>query len=164
MKSIDREIISVFKDIVREKGYSADDVLLEIPRNSDHGDYSNNIAMKLAKSLKRNPREIGTELAEAYPIDSEIISKVDIAGPGFINFTIAPTFLHNMLREIVTGKGELWDLNEGNGERWHFEYVSANPTGPLNVVSARSASMERPKLQLYQRVVITVRILRNMLN
>jgi len=152
MKSIDREIIAVFKDIVKEKGYSVDDVLLEIPRNSDHGDYSNNLAMKLAKSLKRNPREIGTELAEAYPTDTEFISKVDIAGPGFINFTIAPTFLHKMLREIVTGEGELWELNEGNGEKWHFEFVSANPTGPLNVVSARSASVGSVLVNVFRKL------------
>ncbi len=152
MKSIDNEIIAVFKDIAEKLGYPADEVVLEIPRNSDHGDFSSNLAMKLAKPLKRNPREIGTELGSAYPTDSTFVSKVEIAGPGFINFTIAPAFLHKMLMEIVTGVGEVWDIQDGNGEKWHFEYVSANPTGPLNVVSARSASVGSVLVNVFRKL------------
>ena len=111
---------------------------IERPKDRAHGDFSANAAMLLARSAKTNPRALAQALVEALPPDPAIAS-VDIAGPGFINFRLAPVAWRSMLDEIAA-QGEGYGRNaSGAGRMAGVEYVSANPTGPLHVGHGRAA-------------------------
>jgi arginyl-tRNA synthetase len=116
------------------------DVVLERPRNRDHGDWAANIAMKLAKPLGSNPREIATEIvAELENVDG--VASVSIAGPGFINITLDAAAAGEIARTIVT-QGEEYGRNTGLvGQTINLEFVSANPTGPLHIGHTRWAAL-----------------------
>ena len=115
--------------------------LLEIPRSQEHGDLSTNAAMQLAKPLRNAPRKIAEELVASLDLDPALISKVEIAGPGFINFTYSPEYLRSIAANILE-KGDNYGSSDlGGGKRVNLEFVSANPTGPLNIVSARAAAL-----------------------
>jgi arginyl-tRNA synthetase len=116
------------------------DVVLERPRNRDHGDWAANIAMKLAKPLGSNPREIATEIvAELEKVDG--VASVSIAGPGFINITLDAAAAGEIARTIVT-QGEEYGRNTGLvGQTINLEFVSANPTGPLHIGHTRWAAL-----------------------
>ncbi|HVR82495.1 MAG TPA: arginine--tRNA ligase, partial [Luteimonas sp.] len=114
------------------------DFVIERPKDRSHGDFSTNAAMLLAKPSKSNPRAIAQALVAALP-GNEDIAAVDIAGPGFLNFRLAPAAWQRQLREIHA-QGERYGRNtSGNGHRAGVEYVSANPTGPLHVGHGRAA-------------------------
>lgn len=115
--------------------------LLEIPRSQEHGDLSTNVAMQLAKPLRNAPRKIAEELLGKLELDSSLISKVEIAGPGFINFTYSPEYLRMLADSIIEAGNRYGSSDLGNGKRVNLEFVSANPTGPLNIVSARAAAL-----------------------
>lgn len=108
-------------------------------RSKEHGDIATNVALKLAKSLKKNPREIATSIIELLEIDDNLILKAELAGPGFINFFYNPNWIYQQLQEIVT-KGGLYGYNQvGAGKKAQVEFVSANPTGPLTIGHGRQA-------------------------
>lgn len=109
------------------------------PKVETHGDVSSNAAMLLTKILKKNPREIAKAIIENLSIDSQIISKVEIAGPGFINFFFHPDFLVSKIETILTAKDEFGKSKIHVGLRANVEFVSANPTGPLTVGHGRNA-------------------------
>lgn len=109
---------------------------LSPPKNKDFGDYATNIAMAMAKPLGLPPRQIAQTIVDALPAD--IISSKEIAGPGFINFRISPALYRTHIRAMSDGS---YFIPESNGRRVIIEFVSANPTGPLNVVSARAAAI-----------------------
>lgn len=114
---------------------------LQIDRTRDksHGDYACNIALVLAKQLKMKPRDLAQQIINALPADPAI-ARVEIAGPGFINFFLSPHAYHDMVCEILD-KGEAWGRSDlGQGKKIHMEYVSANPTGPLHVGHGRGAA------------------------
>jgi arginyl-tRNA synthetase len=116
------------------------EIQIEIPREKNHGDLSTNVAMALARPLRRSPREIADDLVGALQKRDDLFASVEVAGPGFINFRIAPGVLQAGLAEILAA-GEKWgESTTGAGEQIQVEFVSANPTGPLNVVSARAAA------------------------
>ena len=115
--------------------------LLEIPRSAEHGDLSANVAMQLAKPLRSAPRKIAEELIGKLDLDPDLINKVEIAGPGFINFTYAPQYLRELAAYIKTSGDNYGSSDIGKGKKVNLEFVSANPTGPLNVVSARAAAL-----------------------
>ena len=112
---------------------------VERTRDARHGDFTTNIAMRLAKSLGRNPRDIAQQLIEALP-DSELVDSVDIAGPGFINFHVSAAAFHKeLIRVLQDGAG--YGRQETRSEpKVLLEFVSANPTGPLHVGHGRHAS------------------------
>ncbi len=115
------------------------DFIVEVPNNPDFGDYSSNVAMVLAKTNKTAPKKLAEKISKALK-KSNLFKKVEIAGPGFINMHISPSLYHQILWQIhKTGEnyGKSDTLNEG---RILVEFVSANPTGPLNIVSARAAA------------------------
>ena len=114
------------------------DFAIERPKDRTHGDFSANAAMLLAKAAKTNPRALAQALVEALPPDPAIAS-VDIAGPGFINFRLAPSAWQAMLREIATQGADYGRNASGKGHTAGVEYVSANPTGPLHVGHGRAA-------------------------
>ena len=116
------------------------DIHLEIPRDKTHGDFASNIALVLAKPAKRAPRQVA-DLIVAYLADQEFIRKVEVAGPGFINFFISSKWLHQVLETIELEGLNYGFTNYGQGEKVLVEFVSANPVGPMNVVNARAAAI-----------------------
>jgi arginyl-tRNA synthetase len=125
-------------------------VVIELPRDKTHGDYATNVAMTLARTLGKAPRDIAAELVPVLSRTGELFLSVEAAGPGFINFRIAPRELHRGLGEILEA-GPCWGESEvGGGERVLVEYVSANPTGPMNVVNARAAAFGATLVRLFQ--------------
>lgn len=116
------------------------DFVIERPRDASHGDFSTNAAMTLAKAARNNPRQLAQALVDALPADAAI-AKVDIAGPGFINFHLAPAAWHGVVR-AVHAHGDGFGRNDsGTGQTVGVEYVSANPTGPLHVGHGRAAAI-----------------------
>lgn len=121
-----------------EQSVSLDDIVIEIPKDKAHGDYATNIAMKSARVLKKSPRDIATSLI-AHMSD-EVISHCELAGPGFINFTMKQTALSNVI-DTVLNAGDAYGKNDsGQGMKINVEYVSANPTGDLHLGHARGAA------------------------
>ena len=113
------------------------DIVLERPRDVSHGDISTPVAMSLAKKLKRNPAEIAEAITEKLSLSENAVSSVEIMRPGFINFRFADSALHDNVMAVVDSAADYGRSDVGAGEKIQVEYVSANPTGPLVVVSAR---------------------------
>ncbi|MEM7430583.1 MAG: arginine--tRNA ligase [Pseudomonadota bacterium] len=112
---------------------------LERTKDVSHGDFASNIAMRAAKKVGRNPRELAAAIVDAIPA-SDTLSKVDIAGPGFINFTLSDAAYHAELTDILE-QGEMYGRRPiAETPRVLLEYVSANPTGPLHVGHGRGAA------------------------
>jgi arginyl-tRNA synthetase len=117
------------------------DPLLERPREPSHGDWATNLAMVLAKPLKARPREIAERLRDSMSLDAAGVSKVDIAGPGFMNFWIDAGRIASGLREIIAADESFGRSKVGAGRVVNVEFVSANPTGPLHVGHGRQAAL-----------------------
>lgn len=115
------------------------EIKIEKPREASHGDAATNIAMQLAKPLRKNPRQIAKEIVDNLKYDSNKIESVDIAGPGFINFKFSDNYLHNALENIVKSAEKYGKSSVNHGKRILVEFVSANPTGPLTVGHGRNA-------------------------
>jgi arginyl-tRNA synthetase len=113
--------------------------VVERPARREHGDWSTNAALVTAKAAGRNPRELGQELADQLLAHRPPhVESIDVAGPGFVNFTLAPTWLHDVLTEVVTqGEEGYARLDLGHGRRVNVEFVSANPTGPIHAGGGR---------------------------
>lgn len=119
-------------------GYKTDAITLEPPRDATHGDLSTNAAMVLAGQAKQKPRDIAEKLAETLRAVEGVI-KVDVAGPGFINFTLAPAVWQSIIPAILSLDTSYGNSTMGAGKHINVEYVSANPTGPMHVGHARGA-------------------------
>ena len=114
-------------------------ITIERTRDAQHGDYASNIALTLAKAAKTNPRELATKIVSALKAHEAII-KVELAGPGFINFFINPNLQFQVIQQIHT-QGAAYGLSQiGAGKKVQVEFVSANPTGPLHVGHGRGAA------------------------
>ncbi|HLV81903.1 MAG TPA: arginine--tRNA ligase [Chthonomonadaceae bacterium] len=115
-------------------------VTLETPRNKQHGDYSSNLALTLKKATGLNDsRAIAASIVRHLPEDHSLIERVEIAGPGFINFYLTPDWLHAMLVKIEHEDASYGKTNDRADERVLIEFVSANPVGPISVVNGRAA-------------------------
>ena len=114
-------------------------VLLERPKQASHGDYACNLAMQLAKPLKRNPREIAQALVAALPI-SPVVEKVEIAGAGFINVFLTTAAKQGVVSNVLQAGAGYGHIQLGAGRKVQVEFVSANPTGPLHVGHGRGAA------------------------
>jgi arginyl-tRNA synthetase len=127
---------------VEKYGVYEEDVTIELekPRDPNHGDLSTSLALMLGRQLKRNPRELAGEIAAAVDFPKDIIESVEIAGPGFINFRVARPYQAKLLLEVYDPDGALQEIKTGAGKRINVEFISANPTGPLNIVSARAGA------------------------
>jgi arginyl-tRNA synthetase len=112
---------------------------IERARDSRHGDFATNAALVLSKKAGKNPRDLAQAIIEALP-SSAIVEKCEIAGPGFINFTLTSTAYHSLIPTIIT-QAHLYGRSDlGAGKKVQVEYVSANPTGPLHVGHGRGAA------------------------
>jgi arginyl-tRNA synthetase len=112
---------------------------LEKPKIEQYGDFATNIAMVLAKKVGKNPREIAKDIVANLEIEPEFVEKVEVAGPGFINFKLSPSFYIQRIKEILTQGENFGKLKLGEGKKANVEFVSANPTGPLTVGHGRNA-------------------------
>jgi arginyl-tRNA synthetase len=116
------------------------DCAWEIPRQAEHGDYSTNVAMVLARAAKRAPRQIAEQVVAHFPPMTEV-ERVEVAGPGFLNVFLASAWCASALRDILA-EGAVFGRGESQaGRRIRLEFVSANPTGPLVIVNARAAAV-----------------------
>ena len=133
-------------------GFSHDkEYTVEIPNNIEHGDFSTNCAMILAKENKKAPKVLAEALIKELKKNKDY-KKVEIAGPGFINFHLSPAFFQRIFWDIHE-QGESYGVQEfGQGEKILLEFVSANPTGPLNIVSARAAAFGDTLYRVMKRV------------
>ncbi|WP_436870958.1 arginine--tRNA ligase [Mammaliicoccus sciuri] len=117
------------------------EIKIETPKDPANGDYSSNIAMVLTKLARKNPREIANQIVENLDTNKANVKKVDIAGPGFINFYLDQQYLTEIIKTALT-KGETFgQTEERKNESIIVEYVSANPTGDLHIGHARNAAV-----------------------
>ncbi len=114
--------------------------VIERTKNREHGDFATNAALLLAKTAARKPRDVAAALVAALPA-REGIAKVEIAGPGFINFFLSPAAYHGEVRAALDGGAAYGRGNSGGGRTAGVEFVSANPTGPLHVGHGRAAAI-----------------------
>ncbi|MBU0436811.1 arginine--tRNA ligase [Staphylococcus succinus] len=117
------------------------EIKIEIPKDNKNGDYSTNIAMVLTKIAKRNPREIAQAIVDNLDTSKAKVEKIDIAGPGFINFYLDNTYLTAIISEAIEKDEKFGHVEEANGQNVLLEYVSANPTGDLHIGHARNAAV-----------------------
>lgn len=143
MNQIEMSLKHALKDAVSKafgQELQEDNIVIEIPKDKSHGDYSTNVAMQLTRILKNNPRKIAEGIMEALDKDAADIESCEIAGPGFINFKIKNTSLAKII-ETVLAQGDDFGHNEtGHNIKVNVEYVSANPTGDLHLGHARGAA------------------------
>lgn len=113
-------------------------IVVELPKNPDHGDYACNIAMILAKLVGLSPREIAQKITQNLKDPDGVIQTAEIAGPGFINLRVSNAALHKVIPEILA-QGLNYGLHPKNNQKVLIEFVSANPTGPMHLGHARPA-------------------------
>ena len=139
IERIQENLLKILGDLYRDSGLEVEKLSINLQENNDkkHGDLASNIALVLAKPLKRNPKEIANSIKDAFVTDEEII-RVEVAGPGFINFFLS-TKSHGGVLEEIFNQQEGFGKLEPNDQSVLIEYVSSNPTGPLHVGHGRGA-------------------------
>jgi arginyl-tRNA synthetase len=132
----------LFAQALREVSPESADtsILIERPKQAAHGDYACNLAMQLAKPLRKSPRDIANALIAALP-KTDFIDKVEIAGAGFINVFISPAAKQAVVNSVLTAGAGYGHVHVGQGRKVGVEFVSANPTGPLHVGHGRGAAV-----------------------
>jgi arginyl-tRNA synthetase len=129
------------KDALDKAGLpSLDEIAWEVPREDAHGDYATNSALALARVAKQPPRKIADAIKANFP-PTPMVSKLEVAGPGFLNVFLAPDWCAETLRGILADGRAYGTSQVGQGQRILLEFVSANPTGPLVIVNARAAAV-----------------------
>ncbi len=116
------------------------DIMVEVPKNRENGDFSSNIAMQLTKVLKDNPRNIAEKIVDKIKENTKEIEKVEIAGPGFINIYLNDEYVFSGIENVLKADKDYGKLNIGNNKKIDIEFVSANPTGILHLGTARGAA------------------------
>ncbi len=120
-------------------GTGAMPVVLDRPKSTQHGDYASNLAMQLARSMKRNPRDLALALVAALPA-SPALDKAEVAGAGFVNLYLKPAARQQVIRDVLERGRNFGRTHLGRGRKVQVEFVSANPTGPLHVGHGRGAA------------------------
>jgi arginyl-tRNA synthetase len=134
------------RDLLRERleelGWTPPgEILVERPRDPAHGDWSTNVAMALARPLRRSPRDIAADLTLGWTPDPGLVAEVSVAGPGFVNFRLREDVFAGALRALLRDPRGFLRSSEGRGRSVIVEFVSSNPTGPLHVGHARNAAL-----------------------
>ena len=142
IKHVEARVIAALEALKSEGKLPADlsltGVEVDSPRDKSHGDLATNAALVLTKRAGMKPRDIATLLQEKLSHEPGI-AKIDIAGPGFLNLTFAPTFWHTLVATIIADGNKYGRSQLGTGQKINVEYVSANPTGPMHVGHCRGA-------------------------
>ncbi|OEH93238.1 arginine--tRNA ligase [Bacillus solimangrovi] len=116
-------------------------VVLELPKDKEHGDYATNMAMQLARIAKKAPRMIADDIVANFDKSKASIEKIEIAGPGFINFYMNNSYLTDLVTTVLNAGDTYGETNTGQNEKIQVEFVSANPTGDLHLGHARGAAV-----------------------
>ena len=127
--------------VLKDMGVEEPTVKLERPRDPSHGDVASNVAMTLARELERAPRQIAEEIMELLDLEAAGVEAVEIAGPGFLNFRLSSGVVASVLPEILACDASWGRSETGSGARVMVEFVSANPTGHLNIGHGRQAAL-----------------------
>ena len=114
---------------------------VEIPGDSSHGDFAANLAMVSARAFHKAPRMIAEALANAAELTGTAFQKLEVAGPGFLNFTLAPGWFAGVVESVLEEKENYGRTDFGGGKRMLVEFVSANPTGPMHIGNARGGAL-----------------------
>lgn len=114
---------------------------IEVPADKSHGDFAVNVAMVSAKALKMPPRKIAELVCQELDLEGSYFDKVEIAGPGFINFFLNQKWFSSVVENVITEKDTFGRTNLGSGKRVLVEFVSANPTGPMHIGNARGGAI-----------------------
>lgn len=114
---------------------------IEVPKDKGNGDYAINLAMMLARAAKSNPRVIAEKIVEGIDKEALGAEKIEIAGPGFINFYLDKKYLYNVISEIEKEQTAYGNVNVADGKKVVVEFVSANPTGPMHMGNARGGAL-----------------------
>ncbi|GAB7387864.1 arginine--tRNA ligase [Bacillaceae bacterium] len=149
MKTIVEEVKDTIKGEIRqavlEAGLAREaeipEVILEIPKEKAHGDYATNMAMQLARVAKKPPRQIAEEIVARFDKEKAWVEKIEIAGPGFINFFMDKRYLTKLIPQVIAAGADYGRTNTGRGKKLLVEFVSANPTGSLHLGHARGAAV-----------------------
>ena len=128
---------AALQSVAPESGSAS--IVLERPKQASHGDFASNLALQLAKPLKLNPRDIAGRLVAELP-PSSLVAKAEVAGAGFINFTLAPAAKLRVVQAVLAQGAGYGQGTLGGGKKIQVEFVSANPTGPLHVGHGRGAA------------------------
>ncbi len=150
---MDQYLQQIIRDALHSMGLSENqipDIVIETPRDSSHGDAATNVAMRLAKPLRNNPRKIAEQLVETMESDPGKIQSIEIAGPGFINFRFASNYLYDELKLILQSPEKFGQSDQNSGKKILVEFVSANPTGPLTVGHGRNAVLGDTVARLFE--------------
>ncbi len=145
-------VTSAIAEVMAHMGLETGDIHLERPNDPAHGDLSSNIALVTAKATGRNPRELADEITGSLSFDREFIDRVEVAGPGFINFSFSKEYLRDQIVTINRMGGSYGCSDIGCGKKLQVEFVSANPTGPLVVVAARAAAVGAALVNVLRKV------------
>lgn len=137
--------------VVKDLGAGDVEIVLERPREKDHGDLSTNVAMRVAGKLHQKPRDVAAKIAALLKFSTDVIAKVEIAGPGFINFWLAGEALTSVLPRILSEGAKYGASDLGKNAPVNVEFVSANPTGPLHVGHGRQAVLGDAIASLLER-------------
>lgn len=133
-------LLSLFEKASEKLEYLKEiNLIFDVPKSEGHGDLSTNAAMMLTKKLRKNPKQIANEIIFSLDYDKNIIEKIEIAGPGFINFFFNPTYIPEIIKDILASPDNYGRSEKNKGKRANVEFVSANPTGPLTVGHGRNA-------------------------
>lgn len=141
ISEIKKQIETTVADALAKAELGTTDIEIEIPADRKNGDFSVNTAMKLTKIAKRPPREIATALVDAMQTDGTYIDKIEIAGPGFINFYLNDAWRYGGLNAVLAEGENFGKTDIGNGKKVMVEFVSANPTGPMHMGNARGGAL-----------------------
>jgi len=128
-------------DLEYVEDYNLEQIVIEIPKDKAHGDYSSNIAMQLTKLLRKNPREIAQGIVNTIDKEAGNIDRVEIAGPGFINLFLRKDAMTSIIKEVLNEKENYGKTDFGKGVKYNVEFVSANPTGDLHLGHAKGAAV-----------------------
>lgn len=147
-------VISATQKAIDEKTIDLEqipDFYLEVPQDKNHGDFAANIAMLSAKQARMAPRKIGEIIAKNIA-PHPLVEKIEVAGPGFINFYLSRTFLNEVIFDVLKLSQDYGCQNIGQGQKVQIEFVSANPTGPMHMGNARGAALGDSLAQILKMV------------
>ena len=132
------QLVKKIQKAIESLGLEPEKIMVEKTKNKNNGDYSSNIAMKLAGKLHQNPLQIASEIIKK--LDLSNLDKVEVASPGFINFYVKNDYLLDNIKNVLELKENYGKNNIGEGKKVNIEFVSANPTGILHIGNARGGA------------------------
>ena len=140
------KLVEAFNKLGKE--ITTNDVIISLTKDKAHGDYSTNVAMKFSSLFGKRPFDVAKEIIPL--IDTAGIEKIEVAGPGFINFFMEKSSISDIVKKIIS-QGEHYGDGTRNGKRINLEYVSANPTGDLHLGHARGAAIGDSLARLFHK-------------